>query len=888
MTKPQTRYARRIGRLSRTLAMMLTVWLFIAPATGRAASDESVKTYEIPAGDAATTLRQFVEQSGEQVFFFVNKVRGLTTSDVHGEFTARAALNRMLAGTALYAVEDEKTHALIINRVDASGSVAKPPTAKTGSAGRGSRSAPATSAPPVDRPFSAATAGETIEKLPRFTITSERDVSYVGRQSLSTTRTGVELVDLPQSVVVLNKAFINDVNPTILAKALIYVGGAQTGTINWSVDRYMIRGFVGEGDYVDGFRTQTDKNTNFNLIDHVEVIKGPAAIFIANQAQTVGGVINKISKSPTAYRIANLTLQTGLWDGNRADLDVSGPLGADGKWMGRLLVTAQDSDGYYDFTYEKRFSILPMLGYRFSAHTEAWIKFESFNSHYSAYNGLPLDGRTNQIIAVPRTRNLNENSPQNWRTDWFTRLWGQFTTRPAQFLAIRLAALDSKDTQRRVESVVTPSGATVPTVGADGLARFLPSPQYAVPATYTSGTILPRAVTAIDADHQPRAELQNDYVFSFDTGAANHTFLLGGNLIDFPQSTRTYSSGVFSNAAASGIDPFNPSFPGTVSVNFNQPPVDRTERSQKFAKLYALETVSVFGRRLILSFGGSRNRYSMSSTSYGFDQVTQTSRPPTVVPRAVLYKNLVQYGVVVKPLGNVSVFYGYNRNFSSNGVQFGTFLPPQEGQQKEVGIKSDWLDGAVSVGINHFEVGQLNNAVPAYPQTTPPSNILVPGTVSRGFDGDFSASLTKNLDVIGSFAWFKAFVPLPAPYHFALQPYDGRVHQTIPVNNVSEHNLATWVRYKFATTRLKGLAIGVGCSYLARRAITDNSNSIFYGYLPPRTLADAMISYETKRFHYQLNIDNVLGERYIYAARSNQVLVPGSPTNLRLAVTYKR
>src|SRR6185369_1965868 len=112
--------------------------------------------------------------------------------------------------------------------------------------------------------------------------------------------------------------------------------------------------------------------------------------------------------------------------------------------------------------------------------------------------------------------------------------------------------------------------------------------------------------------------------------------------------------------------------------------------------------------------------------------------------------------------------------------------------------------------------------------------------------------------------------------------------QTIPVNNVSEHNLATWVRYKFTTTRLKGLAIGVGCSYLARRAITDNSNSIFYGYLPPRTLADAMIGYETKRFHFQLNIDNILGERYIYAARSNQVLVPGSPTNLRLAVTYKR
>jgi len=55
---------------------------------------------------------------------------------------------------------------------------------------------------------------------------------------------GVALADLPQSVRVLNKILLDDMNPTILAKALNYVGGAQSGTISWSVDRYMIRGFV--------------------------------------------------------------------------------------------------------------------------------------------------------------------------------------------------------------------------------------------------------------------------------------------------------------------------------------------------------------------------------------------------------------------------------------------------------------------------------------------------------------------------------------------------------------------------------------------------------------------------------------------------------------------
>ncbi len=862
-----------------------TAWAIAVAGSAIGAGAAEAKAYDIPAGDAADTLRRFVDESGAQVVFFLNKVRGVTTQPIHGPYSARAALDRMLANTPLYAVQDERTHALIVNRVEPR---RVPRERSAVAAAPGDPAAPERARTAAAAPSVSPHAEDTIERLPTFTITSERDLSYVGRQSLSTTRTGVELADLPQSVVVLNRSFFNDLNPTILAKALLYVGGAQTGTINWSVDRYMMRGFVGEGDYVDGFRTQTDKNTDLNLIDHVEVIKGPAAIFIANQNQTVGGVINKISKSPTDYPVGTFTVQTGWWDGNRADLDVGGPLAVGGRLTGRLLVSAQDSKGYYDFTYEKRLSVLPMLAYRFGPATEAWVKFETFSSHYSAYNGLPLDGRTERMITVPWTRNLDENLPLNWRTDWFTRLWAQFTTRPTDFLAIRLAALDSKDTQRRVESVLTPAGATVPTVGSDGIARFLPFPQYVVPPNYVPGTPVPRTATAINGDYQPRSELQNDYVFNFNTAGAEHTFLVGADLIDYPEVTRTYSSGPLSTASTSGIDPFQPTQPGTVSVDFDQPPTDLTTRAQKFAKLYALETLRLAQGRVVLSVGGSRNRYALSSVSSGYDQAQKTAVAPVVVPRAVLERNLFQYGAVVKPGRNVSLFYGYNKNFSSNGVQFGAFVPSQQGEQKEFGLKSEWRDGRVTLGINHFEVAQLNNSVPAFPQTTPPSNILVPGTISRGFDGDFSAEIGRNFDVVGSFAWFDAYVPLPSPYNVALQPYDARVYRRLPVNNASEHNLAAWVRYKVPAASRRGFAVGLGASFLDRRAVTDNSNLILYAYLPARFLADAMLSYDTRHFHYQLNIDNLFGTRYIYAARSNQVLLPGSPTNLRLAVTYKR
>ncbi|MEO6992840.1 MAG: TonB-dependent receptor [Lacunisphaera sp.] len=752
-----------------------------------------------------------------------------------------------------------------------------------------SRAQSETASAPAATTSDAPTTGATV-KLPEFKVSGEKDDSLMGKQALSTTRIGVNLEDLAQSVVVMNKLFIDSASPTILAKALTYVGGAQTGTISWSVDRYMIRGFVGEGDYVDGFRTQTDKNTDLNLIDHVEIIKGPAAIFIANQANTVGGVINKVSKSPTSYNVGTLTVQVGQYDANRADLDVGGPITADKKLAYRLLLSGQDSDGYYDHTYEKRTAILPMLSYDFNKDTQLWIKFEEFSANYSSYNGIPLDGRTNQLAAVPYDTNFDgENKPNNWRKDSYYRLWGQFTTRPADWIAIRLAAFDSKDTQRRVESILATINTTQVVNGAN-----VSVPGYQIPASYTPGTLLNRGTTAINGDYQPRRELQNDYAFSFATGPVAHSLIVGAVLVDYPEDTQTYSNGGASTASSSPIDPFNPNFPGKVSVNFNQPPVTNNHITQTFAKLFALETASFLKNRVIANFGVSRSRFESSRVQNNYNQVTGLATADSnVFPSSVAYKNLVQYGLLVKPLPHVSLFYGDSKNFAFNG--FGTtlsgvggLLPPSQGEQKEIGLKSTWLNGRLTFNMAHFDVVQFNNIVPAFPQTNPPSNIVVGGETSRGFDGDFTFSVNKNFDVIGSFADFTANITLAAPWNQIVQPGDGKIHSTIPVNNVAQQTFAVWGRYKFTDSMLKGLSVSVGTSYLSKRAIDDNSGSqVFFGYLPSQVLTDMSIAYETKLLTYQLNIDNVFDKKYVFASRSELVQVPGLPTNIRGSITYK-
>ncbi|MCX6951181.1 MAG: TonB-dependent receptor plug domain-containing protein, partial [Verrucomicrobia bacterium] len=92
----------------------LATCAFVVPSA--AAEGESRRFYALAPGDAAVTLKRFAEESGHQVVYLVDTVRGLRTNAVEGEFSAREALARLVANTGLTVREDEKSGALMVNR----------------------------------------------------------------------------------------------------------------------------------------------------------------------------------------------------------------------------------------------------------------------------------------------------------------------------------------------------------------------------------------------------------------------------------------------------------------------------------------------------------------------------------------------------------------------------------------------------------------------------------------------------------------------------------------------------------------------------------------------------------------------------------------------------
>jgi len=85
-------------------------------AVAAAGADGARKKFDLLAGDAAVTLQAFSRQSGEEIIYPVEQVRGIRTNGVSGELSARSALDRMLDGTGLMAVQDEKTGAFAVRQ----------------------------------------------------------------------------------------------------------------------------------------------------------------------------------------------------------------------------------------------------------------------------------------------------------------------------------------------------------------------------------------------------------------------------------------------------------------------------------------------------------------------------------------------------------------------------------------------------------------------------------------------------------------------------------------------------------------------------------------------------------------------------------------------------
>lgn len=277
-----------------------------------------------------------------------------------------------------------------------------------------------------DSDQAASKAGASLEVLDVIVVTA------TGRsKALSTTKTDTPIIEAPQSISVINRDEIDIRAASTIADALSYSAGVQPEPvgIDSRTDEVAIRGFSAGGfsannNFVDGLRLPIGGQfSRFGFdtfgLQQIEVLKGPSGVLYGQSAP--GGIVNIVTKRPTADRRGEVLLQTqsytGLdnWSG-RVGADYSGRLNDDASLQGRIVGFADDGGTQIDDVDNSRYYISPSLTWE-PAEGTRWTFLGQYQRDEggATYQFLPATGAYR-----PSNGHRIENDTNLGEPDWNT------------------------------------------------------------------------------------------------------------------------------------------------------------------------------------------------------------------------------------------------------------------------------------------------------------------------------------------------------------------------------------------------------------------------------------------------------------------------------------
>lgn len=373
-------------------AAVIAMTSLVSPAL---AADPVRKSYDLPAGDAGSTLKQFVDQSGEEVVYPGDTVRGVKTNPVKGEFTAREALDRMVAGTELTVLQDERTGALSVKRAGDSNGMGAAPRASGYS---NQNPDPAAAAGPI----SGSAAGEpppaddTVMLTP-FEVNGTGDRGYVAGNAVSATRINTGINDLPFSITAFTPQFIADTGAETLMDVVSQSAGVKSGVSATTQGNgvFSVRGFV-QSPQRNGFSSNqlVSNYVDASVIERVEVVKGPASLLYG--AIAPGGTVNYITKQPEPKPFTDLHLYMGSYNAMGATLDMNRPLIPKTLYF-RIIGTYENGEQYYQNQKSRTLVVYPALKWIITPKLSLSLDYQGYQQRQQP----PAVYLPNSVVASP-------------------------------------------------------------------------------------------------------------------------------------------------------------------------------------------------------------------------------------------------------------------------------------------------------------------------------------------------------------------------------------------------------------------------------------------------------------------------------------------------------
>lgn len=667
----------------------------------------------------------------------------------------------------------------------------------------------------------AADAGPQDVSSSEIIVMGQRSEDYKVGQLTTATRTGTDIMDVPQSIQFVPREVIDDQQILDLTSALRNVSGIQAGTNAGNrSESFTIRGFRSSYYAVDSIMLSPAIETNDSYrdmanIERIEVLKGPASVLYGRGDP--GGLINIVTKQPKFDRAMNFSVQAGSNDFARGQIDVTGPIDAAETLAFRVVGAAQIGDTFRDiFQPFRRQFLSGSLLWQPDEKTRVIASLTYAHQQSQSDRGLvaTVDGDGDLVVNLPRTRFLGEDwaTLESQRYEFNYRIERELT----DWLTIR--QIGHYD-EGKLDLFGINYGTSV-----------------AVNATTGARTVTRTAVEQHENNHN--YDFQADMVARFNTGGIGHTVVFGGEYV------KSYRFRTFARATLARIDIDNPvhgAQPGTFVRA-----ADRLVRAKSWSG-YVQDQIDIGDHFNLLA--GVRFDHAQQS-DFGTTQYASDDKAWS--PRV---------GIVWKPIDNISLFADYTRSFQSKPEPTidGSPIDPEKGRQYEAGIKAELFNGRLGATVAVYDL-QRENVTQQDPNNVG-FNINAGVQRSRGVEVDLSGSITPAIKVIANGSYTDATVRESTDY--------AKGNQLIGVPKWSG---SVWVTWEPTDGALRNFGLGGGVFAASnRQGDLENSFSIG-GY----TRLDSSIWYKiADKLRVSVNVKNINNDYYMESSVSRAQVVPG-------------
>ncbi|WP_250458665.1 TonB-dependent siderophore receptor [Microbulbifer litoralis] len=679
----------------------------------------------------------------------------------------------------------------------------------------------------------------------------------------SSTKTGVPIMESPQTISVISREEIDLRAASTIADALSYSAGVQPepSGIDSRTDEISVRGFGAGGfssnnNFVDGLRLPAGGQwTRFGFdtfgLQQVEVLKGPSSVLYGQVAP--GGMVNMVTKRAGSDATQELQVQgQGYTDldnvSGRIAADFGAALNADGTLHGRVVSVAEDGGTQVDDVDNSRYYLSPSVTWTPSEQT-SWTFLTQYQRDEggATFQFLPAAGTLDSSNGDYIDNDANIGEP-GWNTfDRDQLLVGSFFEHEINpNLTLRNnARYTHVDTLYRVTVL---SGDTVADCAATTYGEQCIDGQ----------TIGRRAVQG-DGESDGYA-IDTQLEGRFDTGALSHTLL--GGLDYFQTEWEHYRDVVMLPGLPRGqVDPlwdiFDPEPRGAADYVANLTPQIYGAAESEQTGLYLQDQISAGNLRL--SVGG---RYDSAE-----DENTDLLTGETFSTEAEEFT--WQAGAVYLYDNGLAPYVSYSESFLPQVVDpsqtlGGVLFDPTTGEQIEAGLR--YQSGRnIYLSVGAFDITQQNVSI------ADPDGSLCGRRVCRvqtgeaqvrGVEFEGRASLASGTTLIASASRLDAEVTRSA---------DAIVGNTLP--QVPEVLASLFVDHRIEQGALAGLGFGAGVRYTGESYGDTNNTLEIGGY----TLYDLLMRYdlgvsrpELDGVSVSLNARNLSNERYVVTCTTTQ------------------